>query len=375
MKTQLKIALLACLWWSCDTTPPANQISGTIAGAENQNIFLIGYDNGVPDTLQSATLTSSGDYSLAFKAGRPDFYTLAINEESTVILILDSTETDVKVSGELELLRENYQVSGSKESEQLKTLLVNTTRYEKELDSLMTELRSSATSGENEKRVALGNQYNQIREAYRDYLVNFIEEDPGTLANFTALQRLSMKSDLEYFIKVRDALSKRAQGNYFFDNLSEQIAKAENQARLENLLRPGSEAPEIALPNPEGEMIKLSDYRGKYVLIDFWASWCKPCRIENPNVVRMYEKYSDKNFEILGVSLDRQKEKWVQAIAQDKLQWPQVSDLKFWQSAAAELYNVKSIPFTVLVDPDGKVIATQLRGRALEQKLDEIFNA
>ncbi|MEO0405514.1 MAG: TlpA disulfide reductase family protein, partial [Bacteroidota bacterium] len=157
--------------------------------------------------------------------------------------------------------------------------------------------------------------------------------------------------------------------------LSEQIAATENQIKLENLLKPGTAAPEIALPNPEGEMVRLSDYRGNYVLIDFWASWCRPCRAENPNVVRMYNKFQGKNFEIFGVSLDKTKDKWVKAIEQDNLQWPHVSDLKFWQSAAAKLYNVNSIPFTVLIDPDGNVIQTNLRGSALEQKLDEIFNA
>ncbi len=149
----------------------------------------------------------------------------------------------------------------------------------------------------------------------------------------------------------------------------------ENQLRFETLLDPGTMAPEIALPNPDGDIMKLSDLRGNYVLIDFWASWCKPCRMENPNVVRMYKKFENENFEIFGVSLDRNKEKWLEAIAKDQLEWPHVSDLKFWQSTAAELYNVKSIPFTVLIDPEGKVIATKLRGAALEQKLDEIFNS
>jgi thiol-disulfide isomerase/thioredoxin len=120
-------------------------------------------------------------------------------------------------------------------------------------------------------------------------------------------------------------------------------------------------------------MTALSDLRGNYVLIDFWASWCKPCRMENPNVVRMYKKYSKDNFEIYGVSLDRNRAKWLQAIEADNLTWPHVSDLKFWNSAAAQLYNVQSIPFTVLIDPEGKVIDTKLRSRALERKMEEIF--
>jgi len=375
MKFKLStIIFIALLIFSCESVPTVNTISGSISGAEGKTVRFVGYDNGLPDTLQQLELGSDGAFSFEFNGGRPDFYTLALDEENSIILILDSTNSEVKVSGEMGKLKENYTVSGSAESERLKELLVTATNFEKELDSLMTSLRISATNSNSDVRVELGNLYNKTRQDYRNYLLNFIEEDPGTLANFTALQRLNMKEDLDQFTKVRDALKEKVQGNYFFDNLSEQIAVAENQIRLENLLKPGTEAPEIALPNPEGDLVKLSDYRGNYVLIDFWASWCKPCRMENPNVVRMYNKFEGKNFEIFGVSLDKTKDKWVKAIEQDNLQWPHVSDLKFWQSAAAKLYNVNSIPFTVLVDPDGKVIATKLRGKALEQKLDEIFN-
>lgn len=136
---------------------------------------------------------------------------------------------------------------------------------------------------------------------------------------------------------------------------------------------PGMAAPEISLPDPDGNLVSLSGLKGKYVLIDFWASWCKPCRLENPNVVRVYNTYKDKGFEILGVSLDRTKDAWVKAIDQDGLGWLHVSDLRFWNSAAAQTYKVSSIPYTVLVDPDGKILAERLRGPSLEAKLKEIF--
>lgn len=136
----------------------------------------------------------------------------------------------------------------------------------------------------------------------------------------------------------------------------------------------GGQAPEIALKTPEGEELKLSDMKGKVVLIDFWASWCGPCRRENPNVVRVYNKYNRKGFEILGVSLDKTKDKWMAAIEKDGLTWPHVSDLKGWQSKAAQTYGVRSIPHTVLVDRQGKIIARNLRGSALERKLAEIFD-
>lgn len=135
----------------------------------------------------------------------------------------------------------------------------------------------------------------------------------------------------------------------------------------------GQSVPEITMPTPAGETMNLSDLRGNIVLVDFWASWCRPCRAENPNVVRIYNKYKEQGFEIFGVSLDRSEDAWKQAIQQDGLTWHHVSDLKFWSSQAAQDYGINAIPYTVLLDQEGKVIAENLRGPTLEGKLQEIF--
>lgn len=135
----------------------------------------------------------------------------------------------------------------------------------------------------------------------------------------------------------------------------------------------GQEAPDFSLPDLSGKKVSLSSFRGKYVLVDFWASWCKPCRMENPNVVKAYNEYKNKNFTVLGVSLDKKKEAWADAIKTDGLTWNHVSDLQFWESAVVPLYGINSIPTNMLLDPQGKVVAVGLRGEALEAKLNELL--
>lgn len=151
------------------------------------------------------------------------------------------------------------------------------------------------------------------------------------------------------------------------------VANLKKEMEQVQALAKGGVAPDFTQKNPEGEAVSLSSFRGKVVLVDFWASWCGPCRRENPEVVKLYEKYKDQGFEIIGVSLDRKKDRWLQAIEADGLTWPHVSDLKGWQNEVAQLYGVGSIPHTVLLDREGKIVAQKLRGPALAQKLAELM--
>ena len=167
------------------------------------------------------------------------------------------------------------------------------------------------------------------------------------------------------YMEVRDALVKDYPEHPFIKHLNE---------RLSGVVLPGMDAPDIVMTDPEGVERKLSDLRGQIVLVDFWASWCGPCRRENPNVVRLYERFHDQGFEIYSVSLDNDREAWLKAIRDDRLSWPNhVSDLNGWTSSGGKTYGIRSVPSTVLVDREGKVVARNLRGSDLERKLEQLL--
>ncbi|MEL6593823.1 MAG: TlpA disulfide reductase family protein [Bacteroidota bacterium] len=184
------------------------------------------------------------------------------------------------------------------------------------------------------------------------------------------LDRMEHPSFLTYADRYMSNYTLQATEQAYLDGRRPAI---ERKAEMAKKLATGAVPPEISLPNPDGKVLSLSDMRGKVVLLDFWASWCRPCRAENPNVVRVYNKYKNKGFEILGISLDRTKDAWVKAIADDGLTWKHVSDLQFWNCEAAKDYSVGSIPATFLLDREGKIIAKNLRGPALEAKLAEVL--
>jgi thiol-disulfide isomerase/thioredoxin len=215
-----------------------------------------------------------------------------------------------------------------------------------------------------------------------DFAIKQIQKDPANPANIVLMSNLFPNMGFEYWDeKQLKALQKmhRAFEEEFPDhpmtvNVGAQIAELETSYNEFNAFTKQSMAPDIVMKDPLGKIRRLSDLKGKYVLIDFWASWCGPCRVENPNVVRMYNEYKDKNFAIFSVSLDTDMQRWKKAIESDNLIWDNhVSDLQGWQSSVVSQYQFQGIPHTVLVDPSGKIIATNLRGAALERKLKEVL--
>jgi peroxiredoxin len=207
------------------------------------------------------------------------------------------------------------------------------------------------------------------RIAYLEQTLSRFEEgSPAHKLALSGVMGTLKKKDADSFLHFAEQFT-----TTFEESDPTGAAKLKKEIEQVKAFTKGSVAPDFTQKSPEGEDVSLSDFRGKVVLIDFWASWCGPCRRENPNVVKLYEEYKDQGFEILGVSLDRKKGRWLKAIEADGLVWPHVSDLKGWQNEVAQLYGVGSIPHTVLLDREGKIVAQKLRGPALERKVAELI--
>lgn len=348
---------------------PQQGISGELDNTDGQTIVFNQIKNNSTVMLDSTRLGEDGQFSFSEKPGKLDFYTLVLGDQQ-IVLLTDSTES-IKITGDADDLLSTYDVEGSEHSKILRDYYTGSTEFRTKLDSIQQAFQTIAQSQDNAKKQEMIDAFEATRAEYQEYQISFLEEHSHSPACISILGELKPEENLEVFKKVQKGIRDEFSDHLYFSMLSNQIAEAEKKAAANQSLKPGKAAPDIELPNPEGEVIPLSSLRGKVVLIDFWASWCKPCRRENPNVVKMYNEYKDQGFEIYGVSLDRDKGKWVQAIEQDGLTWPQVSDLQFWNSAAAKLYNVSSIPHTVLVDREGKIIANGLRGQPLEAKVKE----
>lgn len=231
------------------------------------------------------------------------------------------------------------------------------------------ELGQRYQKADAESKTLIENEYKEIQKKFTTKLSTLVKENNKAVASvFITANMLHSQLEFAELKAVVENFDPSLAENESVKKMKEEIVKMEN-------VQIGKVAPDFTLNNLEGTPVKLSSLYGKgYILIDFWAAWCRPCRAENPNVVEAYNKYSAKGFEIVGVSLDKTQKEWEEAVAKDGLTWINVSDLKYWDSAAAQLYAVKSIPFNLLLDKDGKIIAKNLRGEELHSKLAELLD-
>lgn len=362
------VALFLLSLIACNSDSDTYTLIGNAAGMPDDSKVMIYTIKNNQTTVLDTLLIKNGSFSGTFqKNSEPTLHYMVVNNSS--ILYFPESE-DLEAIIYKDSIQASY-VTGNAQNDSYR-------KYTTEIKKITSQKTAVAAKFSEAKRNNNNSMYAQLQQESialtkkeNNYKKQFAQENPNSL--FALLLVSEMLNNKQ--INAKEAAD-------LVENFSPKIAATaigkEITATAANLKNSdvGGTAPAFTAKTPEGTNLSLKDAMGKYTLIDFWASWCGPCRRENPNVVKVYEKYHDKGFNIISVSLDKagQQNRWIQAIEKDKMDWFHVSNLKFWQDPIAKQYGVRSIPATFLLDDQGTIIAKNLRGRALEAKVASLLD-
>ena len=372
LKTGLLALALISTITSCSKKEEGFTINGTIAGLDKGTVYLENTDEkGEKKIADSAEIQKGGVFTFAGKVSEPLLYTIKLKgEEYGAFFLLDNE--NIKVEAKKDSIFK-AKVTGATQNDIYKSYYDNEFKkiqaiagpVYKTSDSLSQNGKVKLTA---DQQAFMDKKWKDLQTLADDLTDKFIRKNKDKVAAALVISDRIVSYGTPEQVKTYYAvLSPEVQKSVYGKQLKEAID-------LNDKTAVGVTAPEFSQTDVNGKVVKLSDYKGKYVLVDFWASWCGPCRKENPNVVQAYKTYHGKGFEVLGISLDDKKNLWEKAIEKDGLTWTHVSDLKGWKNDVAVLYGVKLVPTNYLIGPDGKIVAKNLREEALQTKLKEIFS-
>jgi peroxiredoxin len=365
-------------------------VSGVISNSTAKMIYLekIPAATMQPMISDSAEIGKDGKFSLKADAGESVVYNLRLDQNrypvASVINDAEKVKLNIQLSKENNEFAEKYEVEGSPASQQMKDFMYAFNNDLQKIFGIARQVDSLKNMGAMDSLLfPLMAEQKTLAGSIKSYSETALSKaaDPALIMFELGYYQSTANGagfGLEPFSneQVNEIINRTAAkfpSHQAVAAIKATLDKQMNKSVATSWV--GKEAPDFSMPDVNGKEVKLSSFRGKYVLVDFWASWCGPCRSENPNLVNAFNQFKNKNFTVLGVSLDRpgQKDKWLQAINDDKLAWTNISDLQSWNSPVVSLYGFDGIPFNVLLDPQGKVIAESLRGPGLEGKLEEVL--
>ncbi|MDH7443999.1 TlpA disulfide reductase family protein [Aquimarina sp. 2201CG14-23] len=366
-----KIVLLAIILLSvaCQKEEKGYSISAETEGFDDGvTVYVNAINQSNRPTIIDSTTIKEGKFKIALPPIESnDLNYLTFKDVPGNVLYLGENNP-IKMTIYKDSMRSSI-IKGGSENQLFFSYLRTMNAYGKERQELSNQYQIASKLKEADKALQLSAKLEEVRTNEKEYRKEIAVKNPNSLVAVMALTDLlnlkaaPAKQIKKIYATVEDTLKTSRLGK----NLDRLIQASVGKIDI------GSEAEDFSAPNPEGQLVSLKESMGKITIIDFWASWCKPCRAENPNVVRVYNKYHDKGLNIIGVSLDRNKDHWTKAITQDNLDWNHVSHLKFWQDPIAKAYGVRSIPATFILDEKGNVIAKNLRGPALESRISELL--
>lgn len=381
MKRALSILVLFLLLASCKSDPQVKKdsyvISGTAPGVHNGvRAYLKTVDNQRREIVQDTAIIVDEKFTFKGKAGEPQLWFITINSvNGSLPFIIENEDFIISVNAD-DLTKST--ISGSKSNDAFANY---TNGFQELIDKQNTLNAKNAqlqTTGDIAGKAEIATQIKNTNQELTDYPFVFLSEHPDNYFSLLLLESLlsAPGSDFAAVEKQYNNLATDIKSSNYGQRVSDQLQAKQSQMSQSSALDIGKIAPDFSAPDPNGNIIALSDIKGKVTIIDFWASWCGPCRKENPNVVKVYQKYHDKGLEIINISLDRpgHKDKWLKAIEDDKLTWHHVSHLNYFNEPVAKLYNIQSIPSTYILDASGTIVAKNLRGAALEAKIAELLN-
>lgn len=341
-------------------------VKGILKGQPGVTEILLKIPNKEANVVSSSKIAADGSFLINVPILETNLYKLWISDNSNMLLVV-SPGDQIEINANSAALTFQPEIKGSSETKLLHFTLGEISTINAQLDSIEKVYKANQASPKIDSILpALQAQFMQRDAVKKDIIRKFISINSGSLSCLVFIDNLELETEFPVYDLMDQALNKKYPKNLFVKDFHVKV-EAERSTAI------GAIAPEISLTDTNGKIVPLSSLRGKIVLIDFWASWCGPCRKENPHVVEVFQKYHAQGFEVFSVSLDRDRDKWIDAIKKDGLTWTHVSDLQYWKSEGAKTYGISAIPATVLIDKDGKIISKKLRGPSLDEKLKEIF--